>query len=249
MTAYRNILATAGDPGLIWRRMIKVQQDAKAGAQALALCQDAVQACPDDPGLKLQLGEMLQQRGQTQDALELVEAAIALRPDWWLPHVRRGTYLSALGRWRDAIAALRHARSLNPDDHWGLVRLGIALIRDGQAGEGDASIRMALERSPPAARAAIHHQLAQTLSAIGKLSLSLEHHLLAVSSENRQPHMVLGYARLLMRMGQRTRAREVLQSSIENGTDSSAIQHLLEQIRSTDQQTKGSESDSSLPPH
>jgi tetratricopeptide (TPR) repeat protein len=248
MTLYQAILATTADPGLIWRRMITLQRDTKASAEALRLCQAAVQACPDDPGLKVQLAEMLQQRGQTQEALGFVEAAIALRPDWGLPHVRRGSYLTALGRWEDAIDSLRRGRSLNPNDNWALVPLGIALLHNGNADEALETICTALERNPPAAHAAIHHRLAQALSATGNVDLSLEHHLRAVSSENSQPNMVVGYARLLMRTGQRRRAREVLQDALDRGVSSPAILQMLNRIPDRDRPAPGATNGSSGPP-
>ena len=71
----------------------------------------------------------------------------------------------------------------------------------GHLEEASQNIQLALELNPPSAHAAIHSQWANALAANGNAEMSLEKHELAVTHYNCQPHMILSYARLLIKMG------------------------------------------------
>jgi tetratricopeptide (TPR) repeat protein len=169
------------------------------------LCEAAVQACRNDPGLKIQLAEMLHAQGRVEEALRLATAAIDLRPDWWLPYLRRGTFLMDMKNWAAAIVDLERCHAMNPRYHWALVPLSVALLRNGQAEEATRGFQRALELNAASTQAVIHHQWAEALAAIGQLDAALEHHAVSCASEHCKPYMASARARLLARVGQGSR--------------------------------------------
>src|SRR5438874_10748048 len=61
------------------------------------------------------LGVILHQRGETATAIEFLERAIALEPQWPAFYSNLGTIYSSLGCWPQAEQALRQGLKLAPD--------------------------------------------------------------------------------------------------------------------------------------
>src|SRR5262245_66064744 len=60
------------------------------------------------------LGVALHQQGDTPTAIEYVERAIGLEPQWPLFYANLGSIYAAVGRMRDAERMLRHAIAIAP---------------------------------------------------------------------------------------------------------------------------------------
>jgi tetratricopeptide (TPR) repeat protein len=74
----------------------------------------AVNADSGDPIIRLHLAEVLYQRGQNEQALEVLDLALQRDPTLAEAHLLRGFVLGDMGRHDAAIAAARHAGALNP---------------------------------------------------------------------------------------------------------------------------------------
>src|SRR4051794_15631227 len=61
------------------------------------------------------LGVILQQRGETATAIEYIERAITLEPQWLAFYSNLGTVYSSLGRWTLAERAFRQGLKLSPN--------------------------------------------------------------------------------------------------------------------------------------
>ncbi len=231
LALFRGLLASAGDAGSVWRKMIALAEGNGDTDQVLALYAEAVDSCSRDPGLLIAYAEALHKTGKAAAALEWTERTIALNADWWLPWFRRGTWKMASREWEQAISDLRHCIALNQHYPWAWVPLGLALLRGGQETEGNATLQSALERNPATMRAAVHHQWGEALIALGRMEEALEHQRTSLASEHCRPHMAADHARLLIRLGRGAEALEMLEAGRARGMESPAIGVLMAQLR------------------
>jgi len=81
------------------------------------------------------LGVILQQRGDTPTAIEHIQRAISLEPQWPAFYSNLGTIYSSLGRWAEAEAALRQCLTLSPDSALALRALGRVLCERNRCDE------------------------------------------------------------------------------------------------------------------
>ena len=115
--------------------------------QAIAVFQDLTRFRPKDGTHLGCLGRVLQDRGRTQEAQAVLDAAISIlreaierdpgRPD---AHINLGVALDHRGKRDEAIAEFREALRLKPDLAMAHYSLGIALLRSGEAGRGDRRV-------------------------------------------------------------------------------------------------------------
>lgn len=102
-----------------------------------------------DPIKLFQRGQEAHAKKNYEQAIELYEEAISLRPDFPEAEYQRGGALTALGRMSDAEAAYRRASTLNAK--WSLppAALGSLLLRaGGRDAEAEALLRRAVELDP-----------------------------------------------------------------------------------------------------
>jgi tetratricopeptide (TPR) repeat protein len=93
---------------------------------AVAAYREILKSAPDHTGALHNLGVVLAQDGQPEEALDLFDRAIGARPDYAHAHANRGGALQSLGRLEDAEAAYGRALTLQPDFY--PIRLRRALI-------------------------------------------------------------------------------------------------------------------------
>lgn len=229
---YRAVLgATVNDPAAIWRRMIQLQQTREPSAAAVQLCQEALRDCPTDAGLWMQLADIYHKDGQLTEALQAIDSAIRLIPGWGGGYLRKGIILNDMKRWEDAAGAFSAGLAASPTSAWHFVPYGVALMRAGKPTEASVNFRIALERNSAEARAAIHHQWAQALAAVGESDEALEQHALSLANGADKPYMFIGYARALRGKGRLEEAEDVLCVALERGVDTPNVCNLLAQIR------------------
>ncbi|MGD0464615.1 MAG: tetratricopeptide repeat protein [Tepidisphaeraceae bacterium] len=105
-------------------------------------------ADPNEPNALDMLGAVLSQRGRHAEGLDLIDRALAIRPEAADYHANRGLVLASLGRTDEAVAAYRKSLSLRPDAPVALYNLGNALQKLDQTDEAMDCYTRALAAAP-----------------------------------------------------------------------------------------------------
>jgi adenylate cyclase len=108
--AYANLAMTYSGLGF---NLAGIDDDALRG-RALWLAQKAVELDDSLPQVHLILSNVYLQRREYARAMEAIERAIALDPNYADAYAMRGDILQSIGRPEDALASLDHAMRLNP---------------------------------------------------------------------------------------------------------------------------------------
>jgi len=111
------------------------------------------------------LGIVLSERGETDQAIDHYRRAVGLRPDYAEAHYNLGRLLAEKGQLDDAIAHYERAAAVNPADAEAQNNLGVALFGIGRADDAIAHYQKALEIRPDYAEASCN--LASALLAKG----------------------------------------------------------------------------------
>ena len=116
--------------------------------QATAALEQAVQFSPEDTDLLIELGYAYHFQQRLQDALNVYQLVVALRPKWPAVYANLGSLLIAMGRTEMAIAASRICLQLDPDMLGAYLNLAAALRGNEQHVESLAAYRALLARAP-----------------------------------------------------------------------------------------------------
>ena len=111
------------------------------------------------------LGIVLSQQGEADQAIEHYRQAVALRPDYAEAHYNLGRLLVERGQVNDAIAHYERAAAINPADAAAQNNLGVTLFGIGRTDDAIAHYQKALEIRPDYAEASCN--LANALIAKG----------------------------------------------------------------------------------
>ncbi|WP_374306856.1 tetratricopeptide repeat protein [Dongia sp.] len=126
-------------------------------ADASAICAELVEREPDNADALHLLGVIGFQGGAApEQALDLIDRAIAIGPDQAQFHNSRGALLYSVGRNGDAEMSFRRATQLKSDDGMAWNNLGNALLRLDRVEEAEIAFRQALI-TPPVLVAAINN--------------------------------------------------------------------------------------------
>ena len=142
-------------------------QDGRAFAARLLTAKAAAAAARTEYG---NAGRRVASADARQQAMALVERAIALVPDAPYALFARGDLLIDAGEPVDAEAAYRSGLRAVPDSSDGHRRLAEALLQQQEGDAAEAELREAVRLDPASARA--HSDLAFLLDAQGKMSVS-----------------------------------------------------------------------------
>jgi protein O-mannosyl-transferase len=94
------------------------------------------------------MGLVLFQKGQIDDAIAHYRSALQMRPDWWDAEYNLGTALAAKGQVDEAILHCEKAVSMRPTDPDAQVSLGNLLLQNGRFDEAIAHYQKAIAVSP-----------------------------------------------------------------------------------------------------
>jgi predicted O-linked N-acetylglucosamine transferase (SPINDLY family) len=136
-------------------------------ADAESLCRQVVLHQPAHADALNLLGVIAGQRGNAQEAVDLIRRAIAINPRDSYYHCNLGNALKLAGLSEESIAAYRAAVQADPTDAEAHRQLGLALQSTGSPLEAMDALHAALRLSPSAAE--IHNDLGMLLTAIGRL--------------------------------------------------------------------------------
>lgn len=117
------------------------------------------------------LGIVLSEQREAEQAIDHYSRAIALRPDYAEAHYNLGRLLVEKGQLDDAIAHYERAAAINPADAEAQNNLGVTLFESGRADDAIAHYQKALEIRPEYAEASCN--LANALIAKGDFDAAI----------------------------------------------------------------------------
>jgi protein O-GlcNAc transferase len=149
---------------------------------------------PQFPEAHCNLGNVLSDKKQFDDAIAVYRQAIAVRPSYAEAYYNLGRALGSKGQLDDAIAAYRQAVAHNPGIPEAYNNLGNALKDKGQFDEAIAAFRQAIALRPDYADA--HYNLGNALAAKGQTEEAIAsfRHAIALKSNDFNYHYNLGIA-------------------------------------------------------
>jgi tetratricopeptide (TPR) repeat protein len=130
--------------------VILVTLGARAWSQAqywhdsVALYRRSLEAGGEAPVIENNLGNELQVRGQLDEALQHLERAVALKPDYTDAHTNLAIVLQNLGRQHESIAHYEMVLAARPDFDIAHGNLGVALANEGRLDEAIEHYQRAL---------------------------------------------------------------------------------------------------------
>lgn len=173
MRLIASLWAAALAVGLLWAQdepLAAKNQAAKqallAGrySEAIMLYRQLVQALPDNPGMRLNLGLALEKAGQPSAAIPELEACTRAQPDFASAWFLLGLAHQQLGQPQQAIAPLRKALELDPNNALAELELGDAELVSGNP-------RAAAEQFQ--ALAVLHPEMAKAWHGLGLSYLAI----------------------------------------------------------------------------
>jgi len=174
--------------------------------QAIAVFQDLVRLRPNDAAHVACLGATLKDRGRSQEANAVLEAAIAasrtaivLKPDSPHAHNALGSILEKQDKLSEAIIEYREALRLKPDLPNAHRNLGNVLRMQGNLDETIAAYREALRLEPDYPEA--HNNLGNALGDQGKLDEAIAEYRAALRIKPNLPETLANLGRDLAAQG------------------------------------------------
>lgn len=153
LQAFNQAHATnARDPRPLYMRAT-VYQRMKKAPEAIADFRAALQLDPKLVDVRAELGALLTESGQPEEAVPLLLQAVKEKPDHFEAQFNLGIAQETLGRWAQAADAYRSASKLKPTDPDVRLNLAVALRRLGKADEALAVAREAVRLAPDDAQA------------------------------------------------------------------------------------------------
>jgi Flp pilus assembly protein TadD len=159
------------------------------------------------------LAGVLIERGAIDEALPLVQRALALRPDYPEAFDNLGLAMAGRGQIDQAVAQYRRALELRPDYAEAHSNLGLALASLGQIDQAIGHFRRALEID--AGYSGVHYNLAMVLSARGDVdgAVAQLRNAIALRPDYAEAHDALGI--ILSNRGHTDEARAHFAKSVE----------------------------------
>ncbi len=149
-------------------------------------------ADPEHPEALGLLGAIALARSHHEAAVELISAAIAVKPDFTEAYINLGTALMAMARFEEALASIEQALTLDPNSAEAHSNKGMTLIKLDRTDEAVASYRRAIEIRPDYAEA--HTNLGNALKETGRLDDAAASHrkVIALNPDYAEAHNNLG---------------------------------------------------------
>jgi tetratricopeptide (TPR) repeat protein len=138
------------------------------------------------------LGSLLRQANQTEDAIGHFEQALRIKPDFAEGHYNWGVTLARINRTPEAIEHYEQALRINPDFAEVHYNLGVALAESGRIPEAMEHWEQALRLKPDYAEA--HFNLGLMLAAQGHTTEASDHYRKALDLANRKGDTMLANA-------------------------------------------------------
>ncbi|MGA2139905.1 MAG: tetratricopeptide repeat protein [Verrucomicrobiia bacterium] len=140
----------------------------------IAIWDDTVAKCPQNPRAHYNLGLALTQAGRVGESIGHYEQALRISPAYAKAHNNLGFALSQAGRVQDAIAHYEQALRINPDFAEAHCNLGMALGQVGKIEEAIPHYEQALRIKPDFAEA--HNNFGVAFVRLGRLPEAMGHY-------------------------------------------------------------------------
>ena len=153
---------------------------------------------------RLLLAELLEQTGETEEALAELGLALQADRENFVVLIQRGALLARTGKHTEAERDLRQAIRQRPDDPSGHAQLGLCLLRRGRAGDAARTFKDALRYAPDDPE--LLYQLGESLQSTGEVdgALTVLEQAAARAPQDPRPLKLMG--RLLDRLGRTEQA-------------------------------------------
>ena len=160
--------------------------------KAESIYQQILQSDPNQPIALHLLGLISYQAGKNNIAINLINKAIAINPDYAEAHCNLGNALQGLGKLDEAVESFRKAVSIKPDYAEAHSNLGNVLQECGEIDDAVASYKKAITIEPD--HAGLHNNLGNALFELGKLDEALEslRNALTIAPDSAETHSNLG---------------------------------------------------------
>ena len=126
------------------------------------------------------LGNVLLNRGQTDEAISLFQQTLEIKPDYAAAHYNLGLALAMRGRSDEAIAHCQEALKIKPDYAEAHNNLGVVLAMTGRVDEAIVHYQQALDAKPDYAEA--HNNLGGCLARVGRVDDAILHYQQALAA-------------------------------------------------------------------
>lgn len=136
-------------------------------------CEKLLQLDPAAAKAHAALAEMDLAAGRPAEAVERLQKALRIRPDWWPAFERLGTALSRMDRHAEAIPWFEKALAEKPEDPDALTGLGVALAETGRLEDAVETWGRALRTGEGGPH--VHDNLARVLHKLGRRAESRRH--------------------------------------------------------------------------
>jgi tetratricopeptide (TPR) repeat protein len=180
--------------------------------RALALTRPLLDQRPTEPELHIQLGEILEAKGDHAGALRAYEREAELSPTETRPLLRAGQLYAAQKRTRDAERTYRRALERRPNDPDVLVTLSQLLDDTGRSAEAEALLEHALAVAPDSPTA--HYRMAWKLRNQGKRREAVAHYQAAARSMPNSGLLRFELGKLYSEMGEIDSAKAAYRAAI-----------------------------------
>jgi tetratricopeptide (TPR) repeat protein len=177
------------------------------------LWRDTLAKNPDSWMAHVNLGVIVEDRGQVEEAVRHYRESLRIQPVQHEAYNNLGSVLRTRGEFDEAIAQLRRSLDVKPDYIFAYNNLGLVYHDRGEYGEAVRHFQRSLEIHPDFAAA--HTNLGITLAAQGKWGEAIQHHREALRIEPDLPQAHTNLATAL----------------IERGEIDEAIAHLLRAVQ------------------
>lgn len=169
--------ASGGEPDVVAseeERLEEARARLRAGDfdAAASICRDLLLDDPGNVRVRVLLGQIYEQQGDSYQALEQYEAARSADPDNVEVLSRLGMVLATLGRFEQAERELRRAQRLDPNRADVHATVGILHFKRGLYGPAEVELRRTIELDPD--HAAAHFYRGESLNQLGRVDEALE---------------------------------------------------------------------------
>ena len=146
------------------------------------------------------LGNVLLDKGQLEEATALFQKTLAIKPDYAEAQNSIGAVLMQQGRLAEAEAQFRKALQIQPDYAQAQNNLGAVLMQQGRLAEAEAQFRKALQIQPDYAQA--QNNLGNLLLQRGQLDDAILHYQKALAAKPDYAEAYIGLGVILGQKGQ-----------------------------------------------